>query len=67
MGLSRFELPGFGLPLNFIPAGTGEEDDDEDDLFPNALNSLHLKSGATQYVVFCSKHKNSYSDDLGYH
>jgi hypothetical protein len=52
MAATRFKMPGFGLPLNFLPdrdskkglPGGGE-------LFKNALNTVHLKHGTTQSVL----------------
>lgn len=39
---TRFQMPGFGLPLNWVP------DYSMQDLFPNALNELHMESGSTR-------------------
>ncbi|KAF9469550.1 hypothetical protein BDZ94DRAFT_1180725 [Collybia nuda] len=45
MDSSRFNLPGFGSPLNFIPVNPK---DAVDSLFQNALNALHLESGSVK-------------------
>ncbi|KAF5383139.1 hypothetical protein D9615_005036 [Tricholomella constricta] len=44
MSDSRFSLPGFGLPLNFIPP----EDGQDRKLFRNALNEKDLEDGRVQ-------------------
>ena len=40
--LSRFQLPGFGLPVNCRP----------EDLFKNALDSTDLMNGYVQCVLY---------------
>lgn len=57
---TRFQLPGFGLPLNF---GTGENHN----LFKNALNMTDLSGGYVQYVPRdLSVQSNLTSESSGY-
>ncbi|KAF5383181.1 hypothetical protein D9615_005038 [Tricholomella constricta] len=46
MSDSRFSLPGFGLPLNFVPPKDGQGQDRK--LFRNALNEKDLEDGWVQ-------------------
>lgn len=46
MGSGRSKLPGFGLPLNFLPSNNQETAlDDGSGLFPNTLNNMHIAGG----------------------
>lgn len=48
MATNQFKLPGFGLPLNFIPY---EKDEDRGDLFSNTLIGRDLSDGYAEYAL----------------